>query len=420
MAVLPCVTAACYKPPLGDIGSVTTRPLPTALSPIAAASHVTPPDRCGTPAPLSEVASSAAGEASKVVYESKTNTIRLRTGAPENIPALAAALKRPDLLHETAPGEWLLRASLHVERGAVLHIAGPEVSWLKLRSDREGFVAIKALGGRLYITATCVSSWDAENDDVDRDYDDGRSFVLARDGAYLQIAGATMRHLGYLANESYGVSLRLKQTSGRITDSELAYNFYGLYTFEASDLLIQNNQVHHSVRYGIDPHTRSNRLLIEGNTSYGNGKHGIILAEGCDDSIIRNNTVFSNTLHGIVVFQNSNNNLVESNTSYGNGLQGINVNDSSDNIIRNNLVYDNRESGIGLGQKANQNLVEGNTSYGNLNGIYLFSGARNTTLRSNVVSQNRQYGIYIKSGPTTLEPGNRIADNGIDDVVERD
>ena len=58
-------------------------------------------------------------------------------------------IQRPEVLRELAPGEWLLGANLRIEAGAVLRIAAPNVRWLKLRSDDQVFVWIRALGGQL-------------------------------------------------------------------------------------------------------------------------------------------------------------------------------------------------------------------------------------------------------------------------------
>lgn len=349
-----------------------------------------------------------------VSYDVEKNTITLHSGEWVTFPAISHALNKPDAIHESTPGEWLLSANLVVEQQATLQIAAPEVQWLKLRSDDQDFISIKVLGGRLEIVGSCVTSWDSTRNTYDTSYADGRSFVLARNGARMDIRNAELSYLGYDANQSYGLAWRLSGTTGEIIDSYLSYNFYGLYSYEASDLVIRGNEVHHSVRYGIDPHTRSNRLLIENNVSHHNGKHGIILAEGCSDSIIRNNTVYSNTLHGIVIYQGSNNNLVEGNTSYDNGQQGINVNDSAHNTIRGNTVYDNTESGIGIGQDAVDNLVEGNHVYDNQeDGIFLYSGAVDTTMHENQVSHNRRHGIYVKSTGNTIGSGNQISGNTI-------
>jgi parallel beta-helix repeat protein len=348
-----------------------------------------------------------------VGYESNTNTIIVRPGQATTLQAVGRALGRPTALRELSPGEWLLGANLRVEKGAAIRIAGPEVRWLKLRSEPGSYAWIKVLGGRIEFSNTRVTSWDTVSDQVDEDSSDGRSFVLARDGAQMDIRDSEMSYLGYDAFESYGVAWRLAGTSGDIENSRFGYNFYGLYAYEASDLIIRGNEVDHSVRYGIDPHTRANRLVIEGNRSHHNGKHGIILAEECNNSIIRNNVVWANTLHGIVLYQRSNGNLVENNTAYENGRQGININDSAQNVIRHNVTHDNAKAGIGLGQDANNNSIAGNEVYHNPDGITLYSGASGNELWDNKVHDNARYGIQVKSEGNTIAAGNEVFSNGV-------
>jgi parallel beta-helix repeat protein len=373
------------------------------------------------PSDYADPSTTSAMSAAGVAYDADTNTIRLHDMAPTTLAAVSRSLDRPDLLRETAPGEWLLSANLHIEEDATLLITAPEVQWLKLRSDEDDFVWIKALGGRLDFTGVCVSSWDASVQDVDENYEDGRSFVLARDGAHMEIRRSELRYLGYAADESYGLAWRRSGTTGLIVDSHLAYNYYGLYTYNVSGLVIRGNEVHHNVRYGIDPHTNSNRLLIEDNIAHHNGKHGIILAEECSDSIIRNNQSFHNGLHGIVLYQDSNDNLVEYNISYANGRQGININDASDNTLINNIAFNNHTAGIGVGQDAEENLILSNEIYNNQeDGIYLYSDSKENVLRGNIVHGHSRYGIYIKSDPNLIEGGNQVFQNRIGIYINTD
>jgi parallel beta-helix repeat protein len=372
------------------------------------------PDGTGMPTAVVVTPTTAPKHAKKVDAELRKGTIVLRdSGGVVSLPALARALSST-ALQQVAPGEWLLTANLQIEQGADLLIAGPEVRWLKLRSEAKTFVWVKAIGGTLRISNTKITSWDTRTQNVDTSHEDGRSFILARDGATMTIGHAEASYLGYDANESYGVAWRLEGTQGEASSSTFGYNFYGLYLYRAAGLTIRNNSVHHSVRYGIDPHTHSDNLLIEGNIAHDNGKQGIILAEGCSDSIIRNNTVYNNGLHGIVLFSGSNNNLVEGNVAYGNALHGINVNDANGNTLRQNTVYDNGEAGIGVGQNARANLLHGNVVRANQrDGIYVFSDARETTLENNLVFGNRRYGIYIKSEDNIIGDGNEITENGV-------
>jgi parallel beta-helix repeat protein len=289
-------------------------------------------------------------------FDRPTNTIVVTGGDRVTLPGLVEFA--PHVLRELSPGEWLLSADLVVERGATLQIAFPEVRWLKLASSGPRFASIKALGGKIDIAASCITSWDPTTGRVDTELSDGRSYLLARDAAQMSIDQAELRFLGFSAVESYGLSWRTSGTSGKLTNSLVSHNQFGLYSHSVDSLVVQNNKIHNNVLYGVDPHTVSRNLTIEGNAVHDNGKHGIILAEHCTDSIIRNNIVYQNGHHGIVLYLNSNSNIIEGNETFKNASQGININESSDNIVRGNKVYDNGESGMAVTQTSRNNLVE--------------------------------------------------------------
>jgi parallel beta-helix repeat protein len=349
-----------------------------------------------------------------VTYDGDSNTIVLREGSVTTLGGVGRALNRPELLRELASGEWLLTANLEIRKDAALTIAAPETRWLKLHSDDASYAAIRAVGGQLAFDKICVSSWDVERNDYDQNYEDGRSYVLARDGSRMVIHGSELRYLGYNQDESFGVSWRTPGTGGEIVDSYLAHNFFGLYTYEVSDLIIRGNEVHHNVLYGLNPHTRSLRLVIEDNVVHNNGKHGIILADACSNGVVRNNVVYNNLHHGIVLYQHSDTNVVEGNLVYGNGAQGINVNQSFTNTLRANIVYENLEAGIGVGQGSGANQLIENDIHANLkDGIVLYSDAKDTTVQKNIVRDNERYGIHVKSAGAVEIDSNQVSGNKI-------
>lgn len=373
--------------------------------------------RLSSPSPCTDHALSP-GQAAPAnvitVYDQRLDALVIRAG-DVSLTGLQAALEQHQGLQILPDGSWVLQRNLVIERGASLTIQGNQFSRLLLKSDATGFVWIKALGGTLSIEDACISSWDAARQDVDTNYDDGRSFILARDGARMNIRRSDISYLGYMADESYGLAWRLEGTRGELLDSRLSYNYYGLYTYEVSGMQIRGNEVHHNILYGIDPHTRSNNLLIENNIAHHNGKQGIILAERCEDSVIRNNVSYSNGIHGIVVYQRSDGTIVEGNISYDNASQGINVNNSRNVIVRNNQVFANHEDGIGIGQDARANTVTGNTVTANArDGITLYSDASDNVIRENEVRGNGRYGIYAKS------QGNQLIDNMVVDNLKQD
>ena len=245
------------------------------------------------------------------------------------LPALAAKVNKPDLIKETAPGEWQLGTNIEIGQGASLKIAAPTVRWLKLRSDDAGaFSSIKALGGGIDISGTCVTSWNEAKGTVDEDYLNGRGYLLARDGAQMTIDKAELLYLGFGDVESYGLSWRTEGSGGHITNSLIANLYFGVYSFDVGGLTISDNEVRDNVLYGIDPHTGSHNLTIERNVVHDNGKHGIILAEDCVDSVIRDNVVYRNQHHGIVLYLHSDRNLIEGNEAFNNAAQGVNINES--------------------------------------------------------------------------------------------
>jgi parallel beta-helix repeat protein len=345
----------------------------------------------------------------KAVFDSVANKITLSAGDEVNLTSLSKALGNSAALSEPNPGEWLLGANLEVVGTASLVIAAPEAQWLKMSSGPKGYISIKVLGGKFNVNGTCITSWDTDKKAVDDQYQDGRAFLLARDGGQMNIDRAELRYLGHSETESYGLAWRLEGSGGGITNSIISHLYFGLYSFEVGGLVVTDNEVFSSVVYGIDPHTGSHDMKIQRNVVHDNGKHGIILAEDCVDSVISDNIVYRNQHHGIVLYLRSDRNTIENNETFDNLAQGININESSNNKVQNNRVYNNTESGIGVGQNATDNLVERNEIRGNeQDGVRLVSATSKADVRDNVIGENARYGVYIDAqGPFTLS-GNTI------------
>jgi len=341
-------------------------------------------------------------------FDASANTINLTAGEGVTLPALAQRVGG-NALRNAGDGVWELRADISIIGGASLRIAAPEVKWLKLISENGKFASLKASGGGLDVVGSCITSWDPGTNAADTNLDDGRGYLLARDGARMDIDNAELRFLGNGTVESYGLSWRTHGTTGKITNSLVSHNYFGLYSYEVDGLVVTGNEFHDNRLYGIDPHTGSKNMTIENNVVHDNGKHGIILAEDCTDSVIRNNTVYRNAHHGIVLYLRSDRNTIEGNDTFANAAQGINVNESHDNVVKNNRVYDNNESGIGVTQTAENNLVENNQVRGNKqDGVRVVSESARSAVRSNTVGENGRYGVYVD-----IDGDVDIADNTI-------
>jgi parallel beta-helix repeat protein len=378
-------------------GACMTQDTPFAPREVADARPIDPTQPCVRQAALAEEVGAAEPPAPSGVRASVSGgTIRVTAGKNVTLPALAKAAGSG--LRRVAPGEWLLTADLEILPGASVRIAAPDVRWLKLRSEGASFVTVKVLGGSLDVSGACVTSWDPEQARAAEPNEDGRAFLLARDGGQMVVDHAELRFLGYGNVESYGLSWRTVGSGGKITHSVVSHLYFGLYTYEIDGLVVADNEFHDNALYGVDPHTGSRNLVIERNVVHDNGKHGIILAEDCVDSVIRDNVVYRNRHHGIVLYQRSDRNTIENNETFRNAAQGINVNESADNVVRGNRVYENAESGIGIGQTSARNVVEGNEIRVNgQDGVRLVSEATRNRVVGNTIGGNARYGVYVDS-----------------------
>jgi poly(beta-D-mannuronate) C5 epimerase len=220
-------------------------------------------------------------------------------------------------------------------------------------------------GGQLILNGARITSWDAARRipsalERDRRF---RPFV-----AWTEITRTTLGHLGYHAARSNGLSLVSGPSSlpgaappnGRITGSRIVGNYYGFYSYEAEDVVITDNAF-----VDLDPHDRSRRLVIAGNTAIGTQrKHGIIVSRGVSDSWIVENRAIGNAGTGIVIDAASSGNVVARNLAAANRGDGLSLFESGRNLLWGNLVIGNGKSGLrvrnGWAIEARRNAFVGN------------------------------------------------------------
>lgn len=320
----------------------------------------------------------------------------------------AADLGQPDAIRWDSAGHYLLTVPVTVRPGGHLELVGVN---LRLLSGAERFVALEARGGDLTIANATITSWDPATNGGDTEVDDGRAYVLARDGARMDITGSTVEMLGYDAYERYGVSWRTPGTGGRIHQSRFTGNFYAAYMASVEPMTITDSVFERSVLYGLDPHTNSRGFVITGNIFRDNGRHGAILAEGCTGARVSNNEAYGNREHGLVVFGSSDAALVEGNRVHDNGAAGISVNGSAGVVVRDNDVWAN-ETGIVVHDQAEEATIEGNRVSGNRTDGILVSGEQSSASASgNRLDHNGRAGVWVTDGRVTVGPGNTMSDN---------
>lgn len=310
------------------------------------------------------------------------------------------------------PGQWKLDESLYVLDGITLNLygtgAGGDCDYLKLRSDSEMFVNLRAHGGSLDLMKTKVTSWDDSKGDVDTNFADGRSYISAisevvldagetcqgsaknnMGEARMDVENSEISHLGYEESESWGLSWKLRGICndksnremytgfgvyGNLLASDVHNLYYGHYGYAHSFALLNGNSVHDNEVYGFDPHDDSVNLTISNNEVYFNFHHGIIWSKYCNNAIVSRNFVHDNGGVGIFPHFVSDNALISHNTVERNFDSGIAFLESSGGVVYNNTVR------------------------GNVHGIRFSVGSRNNVVGRNTFEANQGYDVYQYAG----------------------
>ncbi len=105
--------------------------------------------------------------------------------------------------------------------------------------------------------------------------------------------------------------------TGWVLNSRIEDLWYGFYCWEADDIVLRGNTFRDNIKYGIDPHDRSRRLIIaENDVSGTREKHGIIISREVNDSWIIGNRSHGNNLSGIVLDRQCRNTVIANNLTY--------------------------------------------------------------------------------------------------------
>jgi len=370
------------------------------------------------------------------------------------IPQLAVALSRYNLFVDQGNGVWLVKANLVVYQNARLDITSPTITELRLESyltstTTKKYAKVVASGGQIYIKGDTTSklklnSWNTLTNTVDTNYNYGRSYLAALYGARMDIIDSEASYLGWYSpnpnfpeggvgkGEPSGLSWRFwadpnnRQTgaTGSIQNSLIHHNYYGNYTYQATNMQLTGNKVYANIYYGFDPHDYSTGLTITNNEFYNNGYHGLILSRGCTDNVISNNKMYNNAGHGFMLDRGSDRNQVFDNLIYGNTQDGIAIYASSNNVFTNNISRDNVRYGLRIHATydstdifdglALDNIFTNNTFTGNGKyGINIYERADRNTFLNNNISNNVLIGFYIGTGGNLVQ-NNTITGNKTD------
>lgn len=193
----------------------------------------------------------------EIAYRPEINAITVMGNlAVVDIPTIYRAINDPAVLEHEGDGIYLLKTNLELKRHTVLLIEGPQVTWLKLKSDEKGLVRIFGDSANIGINQTKITSWDPKLSDVDRNVDDGRAHIRINNGR-MDIVKSEIAFLGQpkLRNSGggvYGLSWRIENsarferelTTGTVEGNDIHENYMGFYSFGATGMVLRNNKVY--------------------------------------------------------------------------------------------------------------------------------------------------------------------------------
>src|SRR5215203_1767943 len=335
-------------------------------------------------------------DASCIRYNSSEKVISI-TCKGANLTGVYNQLKDPNLLRKGVDGDgvWLLNAGIVIEKDATLFINSSDTSWLKIvapptyneetasneeERNSENLVA-KANGievlGSLKINSVKMTSWDpfsnnyAVNEgkrnlrgtEYEVELGSPRPFISVEGEATgtTDITNSEIAYLGYEGGVGGGPVVGLTYFGGDgsvISNNDIHHLYFAFYSNGVGHITIENNHIHDSGHYALDPHTGTHDMIIRNNTVEDNGSIGIICSLDCYNITIENNTVSNNTKMGIMLSRNTFDSLVRNNIVSGEE-QGIVISESHNNEINNNKVSDSGR-GIDLDKESTENVIYAN------------------------------------------------------------
>ena len=335
-----------------------------------------------------------------IEYDPETVTIKVICGT-FNLSQLDKAVANSELLSSNEE-EWLLSANLEISENATVFINSTDTNWLKLKSDSDEHYGIRSYGN-LIIDSTKISSWDPKGNEFVQQVEDGSIkrpyLVMMEDGpGQMNITNSEISFLGW--NESHEQGIGYYSGHGSKMDNNDIHDlYYGFYSNGVGNLIITNNHIYHTFKYGLDPHTGSYNLLIKNNSVHDTHGIGIVCSHDCYNVIIEDNTVYNNLKAGIMFSRNMTNSIVRNNTIHDEST-AISVSDSSTNKVYGNKISD---SNIGVALKVlrpleystSSNEIYENTISNSNMAISIDPEAKGNTIHSNTILNSTRAGIFI-------------------------
>jgi mannuronan 5-epimerase len=324
-----------------------------------------------------------------------------------------------NILEKQPHGVWILNANVTINKGSTLNIDPTDTKWLKIIADGTTAYGIHVYG-ILKIDSVKLTSWDPHTNSYALSHGSRetsgkithngspRPYIRVESGATgtTNITNSQIAYLGYEGGWGSGTSgIHYNAGDGSIIrNNDISHLYFGFYSKNVRNIAIENNKVHDSGHYGIDPHTASHDMIIRNNTVYGNNGTAIICSLDCYNILVEQNVVYNNTGSGIAFTRNVTHSVVRSNYVHGQGA-AIQVSRSTNDEIYNNTIS-NVRSGIGIINGSFDNEIHHNNIINASNALRTdIDASKNKVYSNNIVGSN------INSATTSTTSGLDSADN---------
>jgi hypothetical protein len=332
---------------------------------------------------------------------------------------------------------------------------------------------------------TTITSWDARTGKPDTDVSDGRAYVRAIGGQFT-MSYAAVQHLGFWSGRTAGLSLTgtdrpntgdvdgpthltkqqrqaaqearqnrdpnadrapgngdvlaqpsgplvtpdsrfavpgLSYVSGKVTQSKITGNAFGLFVSSANGITISDTIVEGSLHDGVVMHRFASSAIVERVISRGNHGDGIVLSRATQQVRVTGSTSENNAGNGFTLsgqpladgpsasgesIASYGSNSVSTSTARDNGHYGIEILGGLDVGVQDNQVFGS-DMGIVARQEAANVTITGNRLTGqDRQGIAVRDGVTGATVTGNVVEKT-DTGIYLRDSVAEIR-GNTVQD----------
>jgi len=298
-------------------------------------------------------------------------------------------------------GVWLLNANITINKGSTLTIDPTDTTWLKIIADERTLAYGIHVLGSLKIDSVQLTSWNPETNyyamsNGSRESSGPATALcgsncpiavkdkLTHHGAprpYIRIesratgtTNITNSYIGYIGYEAgWGkMTPGLQYNAGHgsvIRNNDFDHLYFGFYSVNVGNMVIENNKIHNSGHYGIDPHTGTHDMVIRNNIVYDNNGTAIICSLDCYNIRFENNIVYNNHGGGIVFSRNTTHSVARNNYVHDQTIP-IQIAASYNNAVYNNIISNTNTTGISIigdssGNKIfNNNIMNAQSAFG--------------------------------------------------------